>query len=247
MNLRTVALLCVVLVVAGCKSMGVGSKKAPKEQDVRAGLATDGGFSDDLAFLRAYTDVVLLKDRSGWGMVAVLPKMQGRVMTSSAAGLNGLSFGWINRELVSSGKFIEHMNGFGGEDRFWLGPEGGQYSIFFAPGVPFDLDHWYTPAPIDTEEWTLAAKSAHSATLEKTMQLKNYSGTVFDLRVRREVQVLERTNALKMLGTTADPNVSLVAFESNNKVVNTGHEPWTKETGRSGSWACSLRRPRRRS
>ena len=29
----------------------------------------------------------------------------------------------------------EHVNVFGGEDRFWLGPEGGQYSIFFVKGT----------------------------------------------------------------------------------------------------------------
>jgi hypothetical protein len=27
---------------------------------------------------------------------------------------------------------VPHINVFGGEDRFWLGPEGGQFSIFFA-------------------------------------------------------------------------------------------------------------------
>ena len=32
------------------------------------------------------------------------------------------------------------MNGFGGEDRFWLGPEGGQFSIFFKKDDPFDLE-----------------------------------------------------------------------------------------------------------
>jgi hypothetical protein len=32
------------------------------------------------------------------------------------------------------------MNAVGGEDRIWLGPEGGQLSIFFAPGVPYPGD-----------------------------------------------------------------------------------------------------------
>ena len=40
------------------------------------------------------------------------------------------------------------MNAFGGEDRLWLGPEGGQYSIFFRAGDPFDLEHWQTPPPL---------------------------------------------------------------------------------------------------
>ncbi len=84
-----------------------------------------GTFGDDLKFLKKHTEVVVLSDASGSSQVAVLPEMQGRVMTSSAGGLGGLSFGWINRELVSSGKFVKQMNAFGGEDRFWIGPEGG--------------------------------------------------------------------------------------------------------------------------
>ena len=31
------------------------------------------------------------------------------------------------------------MNVFGGEDRFWLGPEGGQFALYFKAGDPFDL------------------------------------------------------------------------------------------------------------
>ena len=61
-------------------------------------------FGDDLKFLKKHTEVVILSDASGNSQVAVLPEMQGRVMTSSAEGTGGLSFGWINRELISSGE-----------------------------------------------------------------------------------------------------------------------------------------------
>ncbi|HON93340.1 MAG TPA: hypothetical protein PKZ07_17355 [Sedimentisphaerales bacterium] len=241
MNLRTMALLLVTLVVAGCAT----GKSNPGSRGGAKGAAKSrgNGFRDDVAFLQAYTDVVILKDRSGQGQVVVLPKMQGRVMTSSATGPDGLSFGWINRELIASGEFVKHMNPFGGEDRFWLGPEGGQFSIFFAKGVPFDLEHWFTPAAIDTEPWTLAAKTSRSAVLEKTMKLTNYSGTEFDLRVTRTVRVLDRNMALGLLGTTAGPDVNMVAFESNNKVVNTGLKPWTKDTGLLSIWILGMFNP----
>lgn len=241
MNLRTMALLLVTLVVAGCAT----GKSNPGSRGGAKGAAKSrgNGFRDDVAFLQAYTDVVILKDRSGQGQVVVLPKMQGRVMTSSATGPDGLSFGWINRELIASGEFVKHMNPFGGEDRFWLGPEGGQFSIFFTKGVPFDLEHWFTPAAIDTEPWTLAAKTSRSAVLEKTMKLTNYSGTEFDLRVTRTVRVLDRNMALGLLGTTAGPDVNMVAFESNNKVVNTGLKPWTKDTGLLSIWILGMFNP----
>ncbi len=57
-------------------------------------------------------------------------------MTSTAEGLYGLSFGWINRELIASKRFDEHINVFGGEDRFWMGPEGGQLLHLLRQGRP---------------------------------------------------------------------------------------------------------------
>jgi len=237
MKLNMVVLLSISLVAAGCSII------RPQKTESAARADAQGGFADDLAFLRAHTDVIILKDRSGKGQVAVLPKMQGRVMTSTATGPGGLSFGWINRELIASGELLKHMNAFGGEDRFWLGPEGGQFSIFFEKGVPFDLDHWFTPAAIDTESWTLISKSAHSAKLQKTIQVKNYSGTVFDLRVDREVRVLDRGAALERLGAAAGAGADVVAYESNNRVVNTGSQPWTKETGLLSIWILGMFTP----
>lgn len=200
-------------------------------------------FGDDLKFLNEYTDVVLLSDATGDSQVAVLPKMQGRVMTSAAAGPDGLSFGWINRGLVSSGEIAEHINVYGGEDRFWIGPEGGQFSIFFKSGVPFDLEHWFTPAPIDTEPFELVTKTQNSATLEKDMTLENYSRTIFNVHVDREVRVLERDEAAKALGIMPVEIVKIVAYESKNDMTNAGEKPWTKETGLLSIWILGMYNP----
>ena len=230
MDSRTIALGVLAAALAGCTTAGTPT-------------ATKQAFNDDVAFLQKHTNIVILMDKSGQGRVAVLPKMQGRVMTSTAAGPNGYSFGWINREFIAAGKPDPHMNAFGGEDRFWLGPEGGQFSIFFEKGVPFDMDHWHTPAPVDTEAWEMVSKTGQVAVLRKVMQVKNYSGTVFDLRVERVVRVLDRQAALKLLGATAGPDVKMVAYESNNKVVNLGKEPWTKETGLLSIWVLGMFNP----
>ena len=106
-------------------------------------------FGTDLALLKQHTDVVVLSDETGTEQVAVVPQYQGRVMTSTADGADGLSYGWINPGLISSGTLGPHMNQFGGEDRLWLGPEGGQYGLFFKKGTSFDLPHWQTPAAVE--------------------------------------------------------------------------------------------------
>ena len=200
-------------------------------------------FDADLSFLEKYTDVVLLSDKSGKSQVIVSPKLQGRVLTSTADGKLGLSFGWINRELISSDKIMEHINAFGGEDRFWLGPEGGQFSIFFKPGVPFNLEHWFTPAPIDTEPFELISSSTSEVSLQKDIELENYSGTILNLNVDRQVRVLEQDEAINALAVTPGPTIKMVAFESNNKITNTGDKPWEKETGLLSIWILGMFNP----
>jgi len=81
----------------------------------------------------------------------VTPDLQGRILTSSANGEDGYSFGWLNYNLIASGKFLPHCNNFGGEDRFfclniiWLKP----IYIFYLSARPI-----YGTA-IDTKNTTL--------------------------------------------------------------------------------------------
>jgi hypothetical protein len=206
-----------------------------------SGSAAD--FGDDLQFLKKHTDVIVLSSESGDAQVAVVPAYQGRVMTSTSGGDSGPSFGWINRELIASGELQEHMNAFGGEDRFWLGPEGGQFSIFFAKDVPFDFEHWFTPAPIDTEPFDLASKTKTSAKFSRSFSLTNYSGTQLDINVDREVRLFPSENVWKRLELQPAEGVSFVAYESINKITNAGQKPWRKETGLLSIWILGMFNP----
>jgi len=161
-------------------------------------------------------------------------------MTSTADGEAGISFGWVNRDLIASGQKQPHINVYGGEDRFWLGPEGGQYSIFFKKGDPFDLDHWFTPTWIDTEPYDVVSQSQVRATFSRKFQLTNYSGTQLDLEVVREVHLLSDNDVEKELGLTMNPSVKAVAFETVNEIKNTGSNPWKKETGLLSIWILGM-------
>ena len=83
-------------------------------------------------------------------------------MTSTATGDEGTSYGWINYEHIESGKTVPQINVYGGEERFWLGPEGGQFSIFFKPGSKFDFAQWQTPAVIDTAVFDIVSSRAEA-------------------------------------------------------------------------------------
>jgi hypothetical protein len=197
-------------------------------------------FGDDLAFLKKYTKAFVLSDDSGQKQVAVVPEYQGRVMTSTADGEAGISFGWVNRDLVSSGQKQPHINVYGGEDRFWLGPEGGQYSIFFKKGDPFDLEHWQTPSWIDTEPYDVVSQSQDRAVFSRAFQLTNYSGTQLDLEARREIRLLSDGDVERELGLAIETTVKSVAFETVNEIKNTGSNPWKKEAGLLSIWILGM-------
>ena len=200
-------------------------------------------FGEAVSFLKKRTAVVVLADAKTGARVAVCPDLQGRVMTSAAGGDPGSSFGWINHELLASGKKDPHFNAYGGEDRFWLGPEGGQFALFFAKGATFDLAHWFTPAAIDTEPYPIEEKSEARVSFRKKMALTNYSGATFDVEVRRVVRLLPEADAWARVGQAPVTGVRVVAFESDNRITNAGAAAWRKETGLVSVWILGMFEP----
>ena len=202
-----------------------------------AGPAT---FGEDVAFLKGRVDTIVLSDAKGEAKIAVVPAYQGRVMTSTAAGNAGRSHGWVNRELIASGKPAERIHAFGGEDRFWIGPEGGQFSIFFAPGSGYDFDDWYTPAPIDTEPFELVESTSDRAVLKRRFTLTNKSSTRFEVEIAREIRLREAAQVLAAMRTELPEGVRGVAFESVNTITNVGRTAWKKETGLLSIWILGM-------
>lgn len=232
--------LGVILLMAFLACNDPENKSTPADANAGMKAYTKGSFGYDLAMLKRYhKDLVLLEDSNGAAAI-VLPAYQGRLMTSTAEGNNGASFGWINHELIASGKPTEHMNAYGGEDRFWLGPEGGQFSIFFKKGVEFKFDNWFVPAAFDTEPFKLIASSKSEAKFEKKMNLENYSGNTFDVLVNRTVRLLNRQAIDSALGITIPSTIQAVAVESENSILNSGEKEWNKQTGLLSIWILSM-------
>lgn len=202
---------------------------------------TAGSFGDDVAFLSDHTQTVVLQD--GDARVAIAPAWQGRVMTSTAGGDDGTSYGWINRKFIQKGELVPHMNVFGGEERFWMGPEGGQFSIYFPPGKPFEFDNWQVPPFIDTEPFTLVSNSDRSASFEGLADLTNWSGTRFLVGVDRHVRLLSSAETNSMLGLAVPEGINAVAYESINGVTNRGRNAWTSDTGLLSVWMLCMFTP----
>jgi hypothetical protein len=205
---------------------------------------TSSTYIDDFRFLHSHTQTIeLMPDRTGDARIVVCPELQGRVMTSTATSQGGLSFGWINRDLIASGQKQPHINAYGGEDRLWFGPEGGPFSIFFAQGDPQDLNHWQTPAAIDTEPFDVAKQEQESVHLRRKMKLVNASGTTFEVDVQREIRVLVRNDPGRLLGIQPGYGIRWVAYQSRNKITNVGDKEWKKETGLLSVWILGMFNP----
>jgi hypothetical protein len=196
-------------------------------------IAPPATFTEDVAFLKQHTQVVVLGDGPG-ARIVVAPAYQGRVMTSTADGT--ASFGWIGRDAVASGTRQPHMNVFGGEDRFWLGPEGGQFALYFKPGDPFDLDHWQTPEPFDWGAWQVSRQSPTEVSFVRSMQVVNHSGTRFSIHVLRTVRLLGDADVAAALGVKMPATVRAVSFESSNDVSNSGDRRWDPASGLVSIW-----------
>jgi len=199
-----------------------------------------GTFGYDLDFLKKYKETIVLKNNNDECQVVIIPDYQGRVMSSTSKGMKGKSYGWINYDLISSGKFKDHINVFGGEDRFWLGPEGGQYSIFFKKGKEFKLDNWQTPKSIDSEPFYLIQNTDTNAVFKKKIHLKNYAGFEFDIDVKREISILNKHNIEKNLKIDLGDEISYVAFQSDNSIKNIGSSGWTKDQGLLSIWILGM-------
>lgn len=204
--------------------------------------SASNSFSADLEFLKKYQKpLVLTAPDDDSAQVAVVGALQGRVMTSTANGASGNSYGWLNYKLLESGKFTPHMSAFGGEDRFWIGPEGGQFSVYFQQGKQFVFDDWQVPAVIDSEPFELVSSDKSKAAFRKTASLTNYSGTKFDIQIDRSVETLSKI-AIETAINFPLKNVKTVAYETINTITNQGAD-WKKETGLLSIWILGMFNP----
>lgn len=202
-----------------------------------------GSFGYDLNFLQQKdSGLLVLKSSDGTSQVIVSPRYQAKVFTSSADGMGGKSFGWVNYKAFE-GPEDAHMNAYGGEDRLWLGPEGGVFSLYFKPGTKMEFANWKTPAPIDTEPWTLDAADATSVSMRKDMNLQNYAGTQLQLKAARQVSLIGADAIASDLGVSLSPGVKSVAFKTVNSITNGGTQAWDEKTGAPCMWNLDMFTP----
>ncbi len=191
-------------------------------------------------FLGRHTKVVELTDDQG-ARVAVCPEWQGRVMTSACGGGEGPSFGFVNRQFIEAGTPDPKFSNYGGEDRIWLSPEGGQFSLWFKPGAEQTLENWFTPPALNGGAWEVTSRPDDPDCVMATeMEFQNASASDFELDVARRVRLLGTGDFRRFFGESAaaalgNSGVKMVAYETLNQITNQG-APLTKEKGLVSIW-----------
>lgn len=239
---KHLAELIFLIIATGCVSPQ--TKNTAKVAEELEGFR-QGTYGYDLAFLKLnHIETVELKDGSSDAALLLAPGYQGRVMTSTAGGSNGTSFGWINYGLIQSGKMNDQFNPVGGEERLWLGPEGGPYSIYFDAGEKQVFENWKVPAVLDTEPFELRRSTPAGATFFKSTSLTNASGTRFHIGIERSVTLLPGDTLQELFDAdfSAD-GLEVVAYQSENSITNLGKNAWSSEDGLLSIWMLCMFSP----
>jgi len=202
-------------------------------------------YRSDCDFLARHTEILELSGGKQAHAV-VAPGFQGRVMTSTFGGGGGPSFGWINRSFIESRQDSPMFNNYGGEDRFWIGPEAGQFGLWFRPGDRLTFDDFRTPEGINRGASTVVAATPGSVDMTRDFDLTNYSKTKFRCATRRTVRLLDEISAAAGLASSIPPGLHWVGFETVNTLTNAGDNAWQPHTGLLCIWILGMFRPRPR-
>lgn len=227
--------LITTYVMSACNDATQTDNKQPEAPAYEA-----GSFGYDVQFLQQHDSIVVLQN--GDARVIVSPKYQAKVFTSSANGMKGKSFGWINYKAFTA-PVDAHMNAYGGENRLWLGPEGGKFSLFFPKDSEMVFNNWKTPAAFDTDAWTVTAKSDQSVSMRKDMQLTNYAGTQLSIAAERTVNMLSPEAIASTIQVSFDTSVKATGYQTVNTITNSGKQAWTEKTGMPCIWMLDMLNP----
>lgn len=230
------------ILLASCASPN--NKNAKNMKSDAKEVFSPGTYGYDIEFLKAHQiECIELKDSGSNAGLLVVPKLQGRVMTSTANGAEGKSFGWINYKLFESGKMSNQFNPFGGEERFWLGPEGGPFSIYFQQGKEQVFANWIVPPVLDTEGYEVESKNDQQVKFIKNSILKNASGTEFKVGIERTVSILSKESLKTLFNVNVPSGLDVVAYQSDNRITNIGDQAWTKDKGLLSIWLLCMFNP----
>ncbi|MEC9031384.1 MAG: DUF6786 family protein [Planctomycetota bacterium] len=194
-------------------------------------------FENIRILLDSNADTIVLKGETG-SKLLVSPRLQGRIMTAKVGSVE--STGLVPQKTISEGEIHEHFNNFGGIDRFWIGPEAGQYGVYFPKGAKeLTRDNWQVPASFDKGAFEVIEKTEQRIQLRKKIDVTNLLGVEFETMVTREIGLIPSASLGAELGIELPAGVSYIGCYSDNQLTNTGND-WDPKSGLIGIWILGM-------
>ena len=201
-------------------------------------LSGSAGFEGIREFLDSTADAVVLQGENG-SKIIVSPRLQGRIMTARVGNVE--STGLVPRKTIEEGEVHKHFNNFGGLDRFWIGPEAGQYGVYFPPGAEeLSRENWQVPADFDKGAFEVQEKHADRINLHREMEVTNLGGVKFQVKVSREIGLIPSTKLKTELGIELPAGISYLGCYSDNQLQNSGKTDWDPASGLIGIWILGM-------
>lgn len=186
-----------------------------------------------IEFLNKHDNPIVLESKSGLQKIVVSPTHQGRVMTSTAQGLSGLSNGWIDKHALEQGK------SGGGEDRTWIAPIGSKYSLYYPVGTKMSGENWRVPHALLEQNYPIIKQGRDSITFQKKLFFENFQGSHFSTQFTRKVTLRTKAEVENSLGITLSDAINWVSFTADNALMNIGKD-WRASNGLITIWSMAM-------
>ena len=99
---------------------------------------------------------------------------------------------------------MPHFNNLGAEERLWLCPEGGPFSLWFKPGAKQVLKNWFTPPALNEGAWKVVSRPNEPLVrMAVHMKFQNTRPRRSSLDVSRDVRLLGADDFRDLFGAAA--------------------------------------------
>ncbi|WP_049720995.1 DUF6786 family protein [Gilvimarinus polysaccharolyticus] len=197
-------------------------------------------FASDISLMEQHFSPLILS--RGNQQLAVLGELQGRVMVTSLSGKAGASIGWVNRDYLKDGDLTPNRP-MGGADRLSFGPETGDYSLLFKPGIERTNDNISYPSAMTIEPYALVSHNSTQAVFKRAFTLTNYNNTLFEIDVTRSIKLLDNDDINQLFDIRLPADIKLIGFSASTQLTNIANSAWNKETGLLSLWHLTALEP----
>ncbi|WP_158970658.1 DUF6786 family protein [Paraglaciecola sp. L3A3] len=199
-----------------------------------AKVLANNNFAEDLDYIQQFDSPIILKSKDQQSQLVLSAQHQGRVLTSTATGVKGLSNAWLDK------KALQNKTGnVGGEDRTWIAPIGSKFSLFYPAGKEIKSENWQVPTALNEKNYSVVLANNKTVHFQKNLQLINHQNSQFSVQLDRKITLLNKPEIEQHLNIQLPKAVNQVAYSSDTELTNLG-DNWHVDKGLITLWSMAM-------